>query len=115
MGGAMPRWRPPPTQAPKERMNCTIQEHIADIKSKDKSKDKSKTLADWEKQHDNEASAEGPLCSAAQSSSAAGPAAPKEKKAKKDKKKEKKDKKKKAKKDKKKKDKKKDKKEKKKD
>ncbi|CAE8607013.1 unnamed protein product [Polarella glacialis] len=88
------RWRPPPTAAPKERMDKTASEFVAECKAKDQEKSKgSKTLADWENIHDDPDST-GAIKVANESGPAAGPAAPKKEK-KKDKKKEKKEKKKK--------------------
>mmetsp|Transcript_16321 Transcript_16321/g.47278 ORF Transcript_16321/g.47278 Transcript_16321/m.47278 type:complete len:164 (+) Transcript_16321:150-641(+) len=103
------RWRPPPTAPPKPRLDCTLQEHLANIK--DQEKPKNAALAQWEQANADGSDQEGPVLSAAQKAAPAGPALPKEKKKKKDKKKEKK---KKGKKDKTKKEKKKDKKSKKK-
>mmetsp|Transcript_43124 Transcript_43124/g.69677 ORF Transcript_43124/g.69677 Transcript_43124/m.69677 type:complete len:191 (+) Transcript_43124:73-645(+) len=74
------RWRPPPTAAPKERMDKTASEFVAECKAKDQEKSKgSKTLADWENIHDDPDST-GAIKVANESGPAAGPAAPKKEK-----------------------------------
>mmetsp|Transcript_36642 Transcript_36642/g.94866 ORF Transcript_36642/g.94866 Transcript_36642/m.94866 type:complete len:170 (+) Transcript_36642:154-663(+) len=108
------RFRPPPTAPPKERMNCTLTEHLANIKEQQETKGSNSKMAEWEKLNSRgDDDLEGPILSIAQKAVHAGPMPEKGKK-KKDKKKDKdKSKRKKKEKDKSKKEKKKDKKKKK--
>merc|ERR1711972_1223314 len=82
------RWTPPPAAPSKPRMDCTLQEHLANLKEQEKPKNAA--LADWEKRNSGDGDAEGPVLSAAQRAAPAGPTASKKKK--KDKKEKKKDK-----------------------
>mmetsp|Transcript_51711 Transcript_51711/g.123088 ORF Transcript_51711/g.123088 Transcript_51711/m.123088 type:complete len:170 (+) Transcript_51711:144-653(+) len=96
------RWRPPPTEPPKARMDCTLQEHLAKIKDQEKAG--SASLAAWEKEHsvpDDPAEMRGPVQTASMMNEPAGPQAPKggKKEKAKEKKKAKKEEKKKKKKD----------------
>mmetsp|Transcript_3089 Transcript_3089/g.7426 ORF Transcript_3089/g.7426 Transcript_3089/m.7426 type:complete len:166 (+) Transcript_3089:221-718(+) len=82
------RWTPPPAAPSKPRMDCTLQEHLANLK--DNEKPKNAALAEWEKRNSGDGDAEGPVLSAAQRAAPAGPSmAKKKKKDKKDKKKDK--------------------------
>merc|ERR1712108_112473 len=96
------RWTPPPAAPSKPRMDCTLQEHLQNIKEKEKPKNSA--LAQWEKANtDPDQDHDGPVMTAAQKAAPAGPAMVKDKKKKKkDKEKSKKNKKDKSKKEKKK-------------
>mmetsp|Transcript_20215 Transcript_20215/g.30275 ORF Transcript_20215/g.30275 Transcript_20215/m.30275 type:complete len:167 (-) Transcript_20215:241-741(-) len=81
------RFRPPPPAPSKPRMECTLQEHLANVKEQQESKSASAKLAEWEKNNSQgENDLDGPVLSEAQRTTPAGPAMPeKGKKKKKDK------------------------------
>mmetsp|Transcript_7776 Transcript_7776/g.10950 ORF Transcript_7776/g.10950 Transcript_7776/m.10950 type:complete len:83 (-) Transcript_7776:16-264(-) len=69
------RFRPPPTAPPKPRLDCTLTEHLQQLKEQEKPG--SSALAAWEKEHSRPDDAAGAVQSQAMMQAAEGPEAPK--------------------------------------